>query len=250
MKYFHYLLGLILLLNTTTVHANSTLKVAIIIEPPFSSLKDGKLIGYNVEVAKFLAKSINLSPVFIQCPFARCISMIEQGKADVMLGLLRSPAREKKLMFIAPSLPLKYKPLRLFTLTDRNITINTFSDLERLIVGTIRGGIYFPQFDQNSSIKKVEFTTRTQLVNMLLKGRIDAFFEREESIRPLLSKQAYLDKISLSTYEYSEPQRYYIVISKNSHITSYAQKLSNALSILIASGKANEIEQQFLLTKE
>lgn len=245
MAYFRYLTLSITLIFSATVFANN-LKIAIIIEPPFSQLKDDTLIGYNVEIANILADSINLPPIFIQCPFARCLSILEKGEADLMIGLLKLPVREKNLIFIEPPLSVQHEPLRLYTLAKRNITINNFSDLDKLIVGKLRGAIYFPLFDDNNSIKNIEFTSREQLVNMLLKGRIDTFFDREESIRPLLTKQEYQNEIALSQYQYSKPVKNYIAISKHSHITDYAQKISEKLSMLITSGKINSIEEKFL----
>jgi ABC-type amino acid transport substrate-binding protein len=246
MKYLYYLLLSIFFLFSIKALADSELKVAIIIEPPFTEIKEDKLVGYNVEIAKVLAKSIALSPVFIQCPFARCLSMLEQGKADLMIGLSKLPTREKNLLFIEPALSIQDKPLRLYTLAERSISIKDISDLDKLIVGTLRGASYFPQFDKSNSIKKIEFTSREQLVSMLLKGRIDTFFDREESIRPLLSNQKYQNEITLATYQHGEPVKSYIAISKHSHISSYSSQISHNLTELISHGKIHEIEEKCL----
>jgi ABC-type amino acid transport substrate-binding protein len=220
------------------------LKIATYIEPPFVDLIDNSLVGENIDIAKLLAKSMDLEPIFIRCPFARCLAMVKHGQADMIFGLRKLPEREKDLIFLNPPSMVQHYPLRFFTLTAKKTEINNFEDLKTLSVGTLRGGSYFELFDDDKSIKKVELTSRDQLVKMLLRGRIDTFIEREESIIPLLPLSKYREKFSLANYQYDKAVSSYIAISKKSNIKIHAERLSAQLSKLIANGSIEKIRMK------
>ena len=215
--------------------AKNELKVAIFLEPPFANLVQGKLVGEFIDVAKLLAKSANLNVTFVQCPFARCLALVKSGSADMVFGLLKLPEREQDLLFIEPPYFEQTSPLKFYTLNKHNYVINEFSDLKGLTVGTLRGSAYFEQFDTDIDIKKIELTSREQMVNMLLKDRIDTFLEREESVLPLVSTQDY-QQFSIAKYAYNKTVKSYIAISKNSPIKQYAATFSATLAKAIDEG--------------
>lgn len=241
MKYIFFLFFLHGFCNSQALAAKEDLKIAIFIEPPFVDLVDGELVGFNVEIANLIAQSVELSPVFIQCPFARCLSMVEQGQADMIMGVKKIPVREENLIFLHPPYMVQHYPLRFYTLATNNVEINTFDDLTKLIVGTLRGASYFDLFDKNKTITKVELNTREQLVQMLLRGRIDTFMEREESIIPLVSKKDYQENFLLANYQYGKAVNSYIAISKNSTIKNYSERLTKELQRFIKNDRFENI---------
>jgi len=220
------------------------LTVAIFIEPPLVDLVDNKFVGENVEIVKVLSKSLGLMPTFIGCLFARCLTLVKQGQADMILGLKKLPEREKDLIFLTPPYTVQHYPLRFFTLSSNKTVINNFEDLKDLTVGTLRGASYFDLFDKNKTITKVELTSRKQLVDMLLRGRIDTFIEREESILPHLPLAEYLEKFALADYQYNQAVNTYIAISKHSSIEAYAERLSNQLDKLVTNGTIKTIRMK------
>lgn len=241
------LIFILLYLNSASlaIAAENKIRVAVFLEPPFVDYVDNQWQGENIALIKLLANRVNLTPKFIRCPFARCLSMVKSGQADLIMGLIKSKEREEYLTFIEPPHLLQYKPLRFFTLTKTNLTINNIDDLKPLLVGTIRGAAYHPEFDNCKATKKVEITSREQLVKMLLKGHIDTFLEREESIKPLLSPQDYQQKITLANYQYDDPIGSYIAVSKSTAIAGYAKQLSQQLAQIISSGELAQIRAKY-----
>jgi len=218
--------------------------VAIFIEPPFADVVDNKFVGQNIEILKVLLIPLELTPVFVRCPFARCLTLVEQGKVDMIMGLKKLPEREKNLIFLEPPHMVQHYPLRFFTLTANKTIINKFEDLEKLTVGTLRGGRYFEQFDNDTAIAKVELNSRKQLVEMLLRGRIDTFIEREESVLPYLSLTEYLKQFSLANYQYTKDVNSYIAVSKHSAIKVYAERLTTQLNKLVDNGTMKTIRMK------
>jgi len=193
---------------------------------------------------KVLSKSLELTPTFLSCPFARCLTLVQQGKADMIIGLKKLPEREKDLIFLTPPYMVQHYPLRFFTLSANKIVINNFKDLLSLTIGVLRGASYFDLFDNNKIITKVELTSRKQLVDMLLRGRIDTFIEREESILPHLPLSEYLEKFSLATYQYDHAVNSYIAISRNSDVIIHAEHLSQQLKKLVSNGTIKTIRMK------
>lgn len=241
MKIFCYCFFIILVLINFAVAATGKLAVAVYLEPPYVDIVANKLVGENIDIIHLLAKSIGLKPIYIRCPFVRCLAMIKNGQVDMIMGLSKSVAREKDLIFLNPPYLLQHQPLRFFTLKERNISIKHFQDLKKLHVGTIRGAAYFPLFDSNQEIAKVELTSSEQLINMLLKGRIDTFLDREESVLPLLSIAEYQNKFTMADYQYNKPMNSYIVLSRHSQAKRYANELSQVLAKALSDGTIKEI---------
>lgn len=223
------------------------LKIATFIEPPFVDLVKGELAGEHVDISKLLAKSLNFKPVFVQCPFARCLSLVKSGQADMILGLIKNTSREKDLYFLNPPYMVQQYPLRFYTLSSKKIVINNFDDLQYLSIGTLRGANYFDDFDKDDTLNKVELTSREQLVNMLLRGRIDTFIEREESILPLLPLEDYSTKFTLAPYQYTKAVNSYIAISRHSEISKHGPELSAELNKLIENGTIQTIRNKRLV---
>jgi len=171
--------------------------------------------------------------------------MTKRGQTDLMAGLINLPERQKDLIFIEPPLLVQQQPIRFFTLAKKNITIDNVNDLKGLIVGTLRGSTYFPLFDNSQVIQKVEITSRKQLVNMLLKGRVDVILDREESVVPLLPKAKYLQEIALANYQYNKTVDSYIVLSKHSANSRYADLLSQRLDNAIENGIIDSIRAKY-----
>jgi len=73
-------------------------------QPPFNmEAKDGSLMGYEVDLAKLLAGSMDLKLEMIRMPFNELIPAIQTGKVDlVMSGMTITMERNMKVAFIGP----------------------------------------------------------------------------------------------------------------------------------------------------
>ena len=235
----------ILLLLFFSAHAEAdpdkTIRVATYIEPPFANFIDNEFIGENIEIAKLLATSMNYEAVFIHCPFARCMTMIKQGQADMIIAIRKTKAREKFLNYLTPPYYIQHHQLKFYTLADANIAINTYDDLKSLTVGALRGTKYFDQFDFDQQLKKVEVTSIAQLINLLKKQRIDTFLEREESVLAWIEEEEYQRLFKLAEYEYDNAVGVYVAISKKSPRHKDVGYLSTQLAKFVDDGTIHAI---------
>ena len=75
-------------------------------QPPFTmKAKNGELIGYEVDLAKALAKNMGVKLKIVEMPFSDLLGAIKAGKIDaVMSGMTMTPERNLEVLFAGPYL--------------------------------------------------------------------------------------------------------------------------------------------------
>lgn len=215
--------------------------VAMYIEPPFSNIVDGVFVGENIDIANALAKKLARKTKFIYCPPARCFAFLQNGQADMMVAIRKTQSREQFLNYLEPPIKVQHLPLHFYIRTDSDIELNKYQDLQSLKVGVLRGASYFDKFDYDTQLIKIPLSNYEQLIDMLLKGRIDTFLEREETITPWVDQEVYKTNIKLAKFAYDETVNSYIVVSKTSPLKNDIAHLSAALKALSDSGEIKAI---------
>ena len=73
-------------------------------QPPYSmKTKNGKLMGYEVDLATILAKSMGVKLKMVELPFSELMPALQSGKVDaVMSGMTITPERNLKALFAGP----------------------------------------------------------------------------------------------------------------------------------------------------
>ena len=145
-------------------------------QPPLNATtKDGKIIGFDADIAKLIAANMGVEAKFETMPFAKLLPALKDGKVDMILSsMTMTLERNLKVAFVGP-----YYVSGKGILT-KGQTIALLQDPE---------GLNRPQFKiaalQNStskifvekSVPKAELVTTAsynEAVDMLLKDKIDA----------------------------------------------------------------------------
>jgi polar amino acid transport system substrate-binding protein len=216
------------------------------IAEPFSKLdENNRPQGLAVDLIVAMLEKVNSKAEFYICPFARCLRLVEQGDADLVFGLIKTPERMESLAFIEPAFIQSMTKVSFYQLESSTVEISQTSDLISLNIGVQRGALHFDEFDNNKSISKIEVTNIADLIGMLQKKRIDAF------VMPQLSAEQYLDKydkkneIKRSKLFYQKEQGGYIALSKKSNYLSELPKLSAALQELKKTGALKQILKNY-----
>ncbi len=73
-------------------------------QPPLNfKTKNGDLAGLEIDLAKGLAQTMGVKPVFVQKPFGQLLAALEAGEVDlVMSGMSITPERNLKVPFVGP----------------------------------------------------------------------------------------------------------------------------------------------------
>jgi len=217
--------------------------------PPWKILgQDGKPTGVDVEFLDMLANRLGLTVEYVHYPFKRGLKMMESGEIDLMIGVLRRPEREAYLHFIEP--PYKNESSKaFFVLKGREHAIASHDDLHGLRVGTVLGGLYYPEFDDDSLIDKYPVTSPDLNISMLLAGRIDAFVMTETAGDCRVAERGLEAEVVKARYVYREHQDVYMVLSRNSPHVARLGEFNRAMAQLVAEGAFARVTERFMESK-
>ena len=145
-------------------------------QPPFSmKSKSGELIGYEVDLAKALAKNMGVKLKLVELSFSDLIGALKAGKIDVIMsGMTMTPERNLSVLFAGPYI-LSGKTI--LTKTDKVAEFtrdSTASGKKFKIIG-LKGSTseeFVKNFMSKHDIVLVE--NYNEGVDMILKNQADA----------------------------------------------------------------------------
>jgi polar amino acid transport system substrate-binding protein len=73
-------------------------------QPPLTvKTKEGKIIGLDADIARYMANSMGVKVRFVAIPFPELLPALEAGKVDMILsGMTITPKRNLKVAFVGP----------------------------------------------------------------------------------------------------------------------------------------------------
>ena len=228
------------LLYIDTAQADE-LVVALSNIPPWSITKEGSCEGINIEVLKIFSSKLGIQFKYVICPWKRCLAMMENGEADLMGTLLKSPDREIYMHYIEP--PYWEKSRKVFFLQKgKTHLLKKHADLHDLTIGALRGAKYFPAFDNDPKIVKYEVAKPIQMLRMLEKGRIDAFIGAQLPMEyRLLKYPEFEGKFEKATYMHETKSSVYMAISKKSKFADRMPCFNKVMKQLVLDGEVVKI---------
>lgn len=139
--------------------------------------KKGKLIGYDVEMAKAAFEKMGLKPKFQVIDWSMKETELNTGHIDAIWnGYTMTPERAKHAAFTKP-----YHKDNQVLLTKANSGINTPQDMHGKQLGVQSGSVGFDDFNQDPKVlkqylgtKPVQYDTFDKAINDVKVGRINA----------------------------------------------------------------------------
>ncbi|GAB4239362.1 MAG: hypothetical protein Kow00121_66080 [Elainellaceae cyanobacterium] len=141
--------------------------------PPFGSMgTDGQPQGYDVEVAKMVAESLEVEPELIPVTSKNRIPFLQSNKVDMVISSLgATPERAKSIYFSIP-----YAPFYSGLYGASGVNITSYQDLSSKTVGVTNGSLedleLTKRIPANVQIKRFEDNSTT--ASALLAGQVDA----------------------------------------------------------------------------
>jgi ABC-type amino acid transport/signal transduction systems, periplasmic component/domain len=179
-----------------------------------------ELKGAGIEYITTVLKKMGYTPEFTVLPFARLLSELQDGTIDLSFELMRTPERDKYLLF--PDSPaLVFKP----TLTVRSdshlTTISSIEDLKGMKIGYLPNSVV-PKFLDAPNIVSFDYLGGDDWIqrnlDKLLAGRIDAALDQNPYSFIAAAKQiSSMDKIRTLSIP-GAGSNAYVVFSRKSKI--------------------------------
>jgi len=149
---------------------------------PYTYREENSAKGFEIDIFRAVMKRMGIEPVFVQFPFKRCLKMLEEGQAHVLVSFLKTPERRRYTIF--PEEHLSISRTSLFTRTGTQIRYaGSLKDLRGYTIGVIPGFSYGAAFDSADYLKKEEVLNTRRLVSMVVSGRLHLGIENEAVIR-------------------------------------------------------------------
>lgn len=159
--------------TVTAIKKRGQLRIAVFGDlPPYGWVnKDGKRVGYDVELGRRMAKDLGVKPKFIQVNANNRVDTLNSNKADIVLANFTvTPERKQVVSFAKP-----YMKVSVGVISPKNKKITKLSQLKgkELIVnkGTTAEN-YFTSKQKGISLLK--FDSKTQQFNALKNNRAAA----------------------------------------------------------------------------
>lgn len=225
-----------------------TIVLATDYNPPFSYKDDGTAKGLYVELAQALTNSLPVKLEIVFCPWARCVKMVEQNQAHMLIGLSKSPEREKHFYFLKQPFFQTSNAFHFFYMYPEH-EIKTHAQLKQKIIGKIRGSAHTPEFDNDKSLNTVDALDVRSMINLLRKKRIDSFIYLGGAVQTYLDAYDAQNEIKRSPYSIEQKLSGYIVIANEWQGNELKAQLDNRMEMLLESGFIDDLYKRYDIKK-
>ncbi len=175
--------------------------------------------GLEIEIVRAICKEADMKIVYLNIPWSRALMYMNSGEIDLMMGLSKTPEREKFIDYIGVS---RYEQMGLVVHSiNKNVVIKTLDDLKKFDrkIGLMNNVIY-PTITERIAVDE-EFKKNFEFVSSDTQNRrktqvhriIGYFADRLFIVNELKSKPEYKG-LSIHSFTLSKPKPVYIGASR------------------------------------
>lgn len=228
--------------------ARPVLRYAIFPAPPFMIGAVGEndpVSGIDVEIVKEIARRLGCDVRYIRAPWIRCLNLLETGRADLLSSAFKTREREGYMKYLTDPY-LHSLPVAFYFRNDSGFFVDRYEDLYRYQnIGVLKGGDYFPRFDQDDQLAKVLVTSQDQLFPMLVSGRLDLIAGYVDTENFRLVQEGYKGKVGRSVFVFDNPVEVYLTVSRKSAWLSRFAEIDRIHKDLLKSGFIQQVTRKY-----
>ncbi|MCP3922875.1 MAG: amino acid ABC transporter substrate-binding protein [Desulfobacterales bacterium] len=245
MKKNKILILFVYILLCTHTLSGKELVVAFDHWPPRRIVTKTSFSGIDAEIIQNIAAHLKLEVRFVECPWARCLYMLELGQVDIISGLLKSPEREKYIHYINP--PYLKKSTKVFYLPKgKGHLIKKYEDLYKLSdIGVAISTKYFPRFDADSRISKYKVANEVHLLRMLSLKRLPAIIGTERIMDYMIHTEGFSNRFQKAPFRYDKENLVYFGISKKSFFSKQLLTFEKLIQEMIENKEIDKIVKKY-----
>ncbi|WP_339516429.1 substrate-binding periplasmic protein [Pseudomonas sp. RL_15y_Pfl2_60] len=227
---------LVAMLSSFQVVAESlTLKVITDVWPPFRMLDaDGKLYGLDIDLLHEIEQRSGYRFVVERAPWARGLAALKSGRADMMAGVAKTPAREHYINYLEPAY-YACAP-RIYMAPESAQLLTRYEQLAGLRIGYVLDSAYFEPFDSDTTLTKIAVSSESQLLGMLARGRIQAFVGTDCQVDFELRDPKNAKGIAKAAYRPESYTSLYLGFSREGDHAAAIKRVTETLHQLRATG--------------
>lgn len=226
----YWLFVLLMLAPLCRAADGEPLRVMTDLWPPFRMEgENGQLQGLDIDLLNELSRRTGLRFEVQRAPWARGLTALEQGSADLMTGLARTPERERYIRYL--DTPYYACSPRFYASPTQAMLLNDYASLRGLRIGYVLESVYFQPFDADKSLNKIGVSNEKQLLEMLVRGRIDVLVGTDCQVDYALLAPELAGRIVKAAYHPDARTALYIGFSRQrlTHLPALAAALDELL---------------------
>lgn len=215
--------------------------VATDLWPPFRMQDDDGLYGLDMDLLELVGKHAQLFFDVQRMPWRRALRELELGNIQMMVGLAHTAERAEYIHYLEPA--YAYCRPAFYGLKGTGVAVQSYADLYEQPVGMVTGSAYFERFDDDEQLDKVAVASESQLLSMLLAQNLsliigtDCQMDYDIQLAGLaVQKMAWQPDASIGLY---------YGLSKKLKQQELADRLSLALSELLAEGQLESLQRRY-----
>lgn len=207
--------------------------------PPYIYYENGKLVGLQVEILDEVMSRLNRKYILTVYPWKRCLQLIKNKNADLLLGVMKNSERDAFMFF--PDEEIVKVSNKLFSLSNEKIVSQ--NDFKSKSIGTMRGYYYSDIFKSYKFLNQLEANSHEQLLDLLFRKRVDYIIGAELVIR-YGAKNIKTPYYALD-YEMGKSQKHYVASSKGEYSKSFIKKFSRELKTFKKTERYRELVRKY-----
>jgi polar amino acid transport system substrate-binding protein len=226
--------------DLAAIKASGVIKIATEgATPPFNYFKDGKLMGFDVDIGSAMAEKLGLKAQWVTLPFDSLLVGLDQGRYDfVVAGHGITPAREKAVDFSTPY------ACSGAAIVSKEGGARTSAGLAGKIVGVQVGTTYLEAVREVPGVAEVKtFPQDTVALQNLLSGRTDVWVSDKLTAVDAANKNPDA-KLQIGDLLYEE--KYGMAFKKGN--TALRDAVSDALAAILSNGTYARISEGYFKT--
>lgn len=202
--------------------------------PPFEFVKDGEIVGFDVDLARLLAEKLDKELEIVDMEFSGLIMALKAGRVDfVMAGLTVTEPRARIIdfsdVYYNTSIAVLYKESDLIG-----------DDLKEIKLGAQMGSIPEKWAKEHSGKEVLALAKYPPLVQELKVGRIEGVVMEVPQAKEFVKSNTGL---AYKVYEVNQKEGYAIGLRKGSYLK---KKMDKALRQLRATGRIDELKEKWM----
>jgi polar amino acid transport system substrate-binding protein len=213
--------------------------------PPWKIKQGGSYGGAYTEIVRELARRIDLPLHVLDCPLKRCLSLLEQGTADIAIGYKESDQRRRFLHFLATPYRARSADKVFYVLRERGVRIRHYQDLAGLRIGVKLGADYFPRFDDDAALNKDAARDMEVNFRKLALGRLDAVLIPEDQGEAMLARLDLRPLVAKAEFRQPDHTARAVALSKKSPHAARLADLNQAMAAMARDGTLEKIYQRY-----
>ncbi|GMA40156.1 glutamate ABC transporter substrate-binding protein [Mobilicoccus caccae] len=213
------------------------LRVGIKFDQPGMGLKKGEeYSGFDVDVARYVAKELGKTPQFSEAPSPQRETLLKTGQLDMIVATYSITDKRKNEVGFAG--PYFIAGQDLLVRTDEN-AIKGPDTLTGKKLCSVKGSTPAQKVkDEHPDVQLQEYDTYSKCVEELVNGTVDALTTDDTILAGYASQEQYSGKLKVVGNTFSE-EKYGIGLPKDN--ADMCQKVTDALKKMIDSGEWQKI---------